>query len=66
MIVICMTCFNNKHVVHHVYEYSTLAFENRQFILVQLNNVVFKIVSFDKPYTQFAGHYTIQSLEMID
>ena len=34
--------------------------------LVQLNNVVFKIVSFDKPYTQFAGHYTVQSLEMID
>jgi hypothetical protein len=24
---------------------------------------VFTIVSYDKPYTQFAGHYTIQSLE---
>jgi len=24
---------------------------------------VFKIVSYDKPYTQFAGHYTIKSLE---
>jgi len=31
--------------------------------LVKLNNEVFKIVSYDKPYTQFAGHYTIQSLE---
>jgi hypothetical protein len=29
--------------------------------LVQLNNDVFKIVSYDKPYTQFLGHYTIQS-----
>jgi len=34
-----------------------------QFSLVQLNSEVFKIVSYDKPYTQFAGHYTIQSLE---
>jgi hypothetical protein len=31
--------------------------------LVQHNNKVFTIVSYDKPYTQFAGHYTIQSLE---
>jgi len=35
-----------------------------QFSLVQLNSEVFKIVSYDKPYTQFAGHYTIKSLEM--
>jgi hypothetical protein len=31
--------------------------------LVQLINEVFKIVRYDKPYTQFAGHYTIQSIE---
>ena len=31
--------------------------------LIQLNNEVFKIVNSDKSYTQFAGHYTIQSLE---
>jgi hypothetical protein len=30
---------------------------NRQF-----NNEVFKIVSYDKAYTQFAGHYPIQSV----
>jgi len=31
--------------------------------LVYINNEVFKKVSYDKTYTQFAGHYTIQSLE---
>ena len=40
-----------------MYDYGTFAFENRQF-----NNEVFKIVSYDKAYTQFAGHYTIQSV----
>jgi hypothetical protein len=32
--------------------------------LVQLNNEVFKIVRYDKPYTQFPGYYTIPSIEM--
>ena len=53
-----MTFLRTKHVV---YEYgpSPLKIDS----LVQLNNELFKIVSYDKPYTQFAGHYTIQSLE---
>jgi hypothetical protein len=31
--------------------------------LVYINNEVFIILSYDKPYTLFAGNYTIQSLE---
>ena len=31
--------------------------------LVHINNKVLKIISYGKPSTQFAGHYTIQWLE---
>ena len=48
---------NIKQTNKHIYDYGTFAFENRQF-----NNEVFKIVSYDKAYTQFAGHYPIQSV----
>ena len=51
-----MTFLRTKHVVHE-YGPSPLKIDS----LVQLNNEVFKIVSYDKPYTQFAGYCTIQS-----